>query len=333
MSSDKQLAQIQASVLATCAPVINLWSQLEDQGLSGKPNDLIPVSEVLKISKTALMLIGNASNYISETRRRVAIDTVKQSRPKLAKFLREICKEDLGEASGDLFGPRARQKVTERDNTIQAINKALTKVESGPSSTRNVISSPSNCLFLSKHLTVKYRDRSDQLSPRTTPDKPSTSSDSQSHTEVNGARTKGPESQHSPNTMPRHHNNNKTGQTSWWSNEFSPTRMAGINGQPMDNTTHTRLPPRADRDPTRELLCALSSEVTRAEQSPRERGSGSPSKGCNRANNKVRFLWPNDCSLPRKTGVASHYQPQKVECVPLSLSLQDGEYQGCCPGE
>ena len=50
MSSDKQLARIQASVLATCAPVINLWSQLEDQGLSGKPNDLFPVSEVLKIS-------------------------------------------------------------------------------------------------------------------------------------------------------------------------------------------------------------------------------------------------------------------------------------------
>ena len=77
MSSDRQLARIQASVLAACAPLVNLWSQLEDQGLSGKPNDLIPVSEVLKISKTTLMLIGNASNYISETRRRVAIDTIK----------------------------------------------------------------------------------------------------------------------------------------------------------------------------------------------------------------------------------------------------------------
>ena len=95
MSSDKQLARIQDSVLATCTLVINFCSQLEDQGLSGKPNDLIPVSEVLKISKTTRMLIGNASNCISETRRRVAIDTVKQSRPKLAKFLREICKETL----------------------------------------------------------------------------------------------------------------------------------------------------------------------------------------------------------------------------------------------
>ena len=69
MSSDRQLAQIQASDLAACAPFINLWSELEYQGLSGKPNDLIPVNEVLKISKTTLMLIGNASNYISETRR------------------------------------------------------------------------------------------------------------------------------------------------------------------------------------------------------------------------------------------------------------------------
>ena len=135
MSSDRQLAWIQASVLAAGAPLVKLWSQLEDQGLSGKPNDLIPVSEVLKISKTTLMLIGNASNYISETRRRVAIDTIKQSRPKLAKFLREICNEDLGEASGDLFGPRARQKVIERANTIEAFNKALARVESGPSNT------------------------------------------------------------------------------------------------------------------------------------------------------------------------------------------------------
>ena len=161
MSNDKQLARIQASVLATCAPLINLWSQLEDQGLSGKPNDLIPVSEVLKISKTTLMLIGNASSYISETRWRAVINTIKQARPKLAKFLAEICKEDLGEASGDLFGPQARQKVIERANTIEAFNKALAKVESGPSNTRSMVSSP-NCRFLSKRPTVRYGDRSGQ---------------------------------------------------------------------------------------------------------------------------------------------------------------------------
>ena len=130
------------------------------------------------------MLIGNASNYISETRRRVAIDTIKQSRPKLAKFLREICNEDLGEASGDLFGPRARQKVIERANTIEAFNKALARVESGPLNTRNMVSSPSNCCFLSKRRTGTGRAK---LSPRTNPDRPSKSSDPQSHTEVNGA--------------------------------------------------------------------------------------------------------------------------------------------------
>ena len=176
-----------------------------------------------------------------------------------------------------------------------------------------------------------------KLSPRTNPDRPSTSSDPQSHTEVNGASTKGPESQHAPNTLPRHHNNNKTTeQTSWRTTLFSLPGMAEINRQPMDNTVHTRLPPRADRDPTRELPCALSSEATRAEQSPRERGSGSPSKGCNRANNKIRFLQPNVCSPKERRGVAPHYQPKEVECIPLSLSLQDGEYkqcEGCYPGE
>ena len=337
MSSDRQLAWIQGSVLAAGAPLVKLWSQLEDQGLSGKPKDLIPVSEVLKILKTTLMLIGNASNYISETRRRVAIDTIKQSRPKLATFLREICNEDLGEASGDLFGPRARQKVIERANTIEAFNKALARVESGPSNTRNMVSSPLIAVFYPSARLAGTGTGQAKLSPRTNPDRPSTSSDPQSHTEVNGASTKGPESQHTPNTMPRHHNNNKTTeQTSWRSTSFSLPGMAEINRQPMDNTVHTRLPPRADRDPTRELPCALSSEATRAEQSPREKGSGSPSKGCNRANNKIRFLQPNVCSPKERWGVAPHYQPQEVECIPLSLSLQDGEYQqceGCYPGE
>ena len=161
------------------------------------------------------MLIGNASSYISETRRKAAIDTIKQSRPKLAKFLTEIYKEDLGEASGDLFGPQARQKVIERANTIEAFNKALAKIESGPSNTRSMVSSSPNMRFFypSAQLSGRGTGRA-KLSPRTNPDRLSTSSDSQSHTEVNGARTKGPEGQHVHSSMPRHHNNiNTTGQT------------------------------------------------------------------------------------------------------------------------
>ena len=176
-----------------------------------------------------------------------------------------------------------------------------------------------------------------KLSPRTTPDRPSTSSDLQSHTEVNGARIKGPEGQHTRSSMPRQHNDiNTTGQASWWSTTFSPPGMAEITKQPMDNTVHIRLPLRADRDPTRELPCALPSEATGAEQSPRERGSGSPSERCDRTNNEVGFLQSNVCSPQERWGVASHYQPQEVECVPLSVSLQDGAYlqcEGCYPGK
>ena len=90
MSSDRQLARIQASVLAACAPLVNLWSQLEDQGLSGKPNDLIPVSEVLKISKTTLILIGNAFNYrIAGNFREHKFSRItnKHARKKVSRFL------------------------------------------------------------------------------------------------------------------------------------------------------------------------------------------------------------------------------------------------------
>ena len=44
----------------------------------------------------------------------------------MAKFLQDICKRDTGE---DLFGPEARKKIVERTNTIEAFNKALTKVD------------------------------------------------------------------------------------------------------------------------------------------------------------------------------------------------------------
>ena len=64
--------------------------------------------------------------------------------------------------SGDLFGPQARQKVIERANTIEAFNKALAGVESGPSNTRNMVSPSPNCRFLSKCLAVKYGDRPGQ---------------------------------------------------------------------------------------------------------------------------------------------------------------------------
>ena len=63
--NDAQLAKIQTAVLATCAPLANLWSHLAEQESSEKSEELIPVSDVIKVTQDTLALIGNASNYTS----------------------------------------------------------------------------------------------------------------------------------------------------------------------------------------------------------------------------------------------------------------------------
>ena len=62
---DEQMAKIQASVLATCTPLTNFWSNIAKQGFTGNDQWLIPLSEIIKVTKDTLTLIGNASNYIT----------------------------------------------------------------------------------------------------------------------------------------------------------------------------------------------------------------------------------------------------------------------------
>ena len=151
--SDAQMAKIQATVLATCAPLANFWSHLAEQQLTGKPEELIPVSEVIKLTQDTLALIGNASNYISQSRRSSIISSISKSRPKLSSFMKEICKDDIGDTGTELFGPEIRKKITERANTIDAFNKAITKVDNPPKSSSQPSTSSS---FLSKGPTARY---------------------------------------------------------------------------------------------------------------------------------------------------------------------------------
>ena len=125
--SDAQMAKAQATVLATCAPLANFWFHLAEQELTGKPEELIPVSEVIKLTKDTLALIGNASNYISQTRCTTIVNSISKSRSKLSSFMKETCKDDLGDT--ELFGPEVRKKIMDRANTIDAFNKAVSKVD------------------------------------------------------------------------------------------------------------------------------------------------------------------------------------------------------------
>ena len=148
---DSKLSKVQATVLATAAPIANFWSHLVEQDFSGKDEELIPVGRGVHIFKDTLVLIGNSSNYISQLRRKDISDSMKSTRPKLSQFPQEVCKEDLGESGAELFGPDVRKKILERANTIDAFNKALTKVESPAS--RN---QPSQSRFLERGLGTRY---------------------------------------------------------------------------------------------------------------------------------------------------------------------------------
>lgn len=68
--SDEQLAKVQATVLTAFAPPpANVLSHMEDYGLKGQQDVLIPTTDVVRVSNDTLALLGNAVSYISQIRR------------------------------------------------------------------------------------------------------------------------------------------------------------------------------------------------------------------------------------------------------------------------
>ena len=145
---DKLLSRVQAAVLASSAPLTNLWTQLAASGFSGKEDEVIPTKEVMNMIKQSLALIGNASHYITTTRRGKIIEKIKPTRPQLASFLTEVCTDPATDNPGkELFGPPIKKKISERAETIESFNKALSRIDP-PKQARS--STDRSCRFLGK---------------------------------------------------------------------------------------------------------------------------------------------------------------------------------------
>ena len=126
---DEQLSKVQTSVIASCALVACLMSQLEQRGLTGEADELMPIKEVMKVCKASLMLVGNAVQFISQQRRTAIVRATPHSRSSLGKILKEVCKLDVDdEENTDLFGERVLAKVSERVNTLESFRKMVAKV-------------------------------------------------------------------------------------------------------------------------------------------------------------------------------------------------------------
>ena len=123
----------QGSLLYAANPLTNLWAELTEQGMADDPEELVPVPEVLDIIQRSLVLIGNANNLVSETRREIALDAIHSS-------LKKYAKGDFKDAGSDLFGEKFKDELVKKVEADSALSKAVrivsrsSKVYQGPQS-------------------------------------------------------------------------------------------------------------------------------------------------------------------------------------------------------
>jgi hypothetical protein len=72
------------------------------------------------------VLLGNASNYVSETRRNLIISKLNRKKKGLSRVLKSACKKNKPEGA-QLFGPAVHKAISDRADTLSAFNKAAGK--------------------------------------------------------------------------------------------------------------------------------------------------------------------------------------------------------------
>ena len=115
---DAHLARIQGAVLHAANPLTSLWSDLENQGLTQDSKAAIYVSDILDTIQRSLVLLGNANNLISETRRETALESI---HPSLKKYGRG----DFSKAGNDLFGQDFKDGLVKKVEADSALAKAV----------------------------------------------------------------------------------------------------------------------------------------------------------------------------------------------------------------
>ena len=85
---DTQLKRLQSTVIASAAPILNLWAALEEQEVTTAQGGLILVEVVLECFQKTLVLLGNASNYMSLNHRDIIIRKILQKSKGLGRLMK-----------------------------------------------------------------------------------------------------------------------------------------------------------------------------------------------------------------------------------------------------
>ena len=137
--SDNQLKQVQSAILATAAPPLNMWRDLQEQGFTNSSHAVIPVHTVLESIQKSLVLTGNASNYVSLIRRDHIISKMESKNKNLAKVMKSICKHHQPDDTL-LFGSDVHKALNQRAETASSLRKVATKfsenIQKAPASGR-----------------------------------------------------------------------------------------------------------------------------------------------------------------------------------------------------
>ena len=115
---DAQLARVQGSVLYVSNPLTNLWADLIDKGLTQNPEGVVSVAVVMETIQRSLVLLGNANNLISETRREVALEAIHPS-------LKKYGKGDFSQAEDNLFGEAFKETLVKKVEADSVLAKAV----------------------------------------------------------------------------------------------------------------------------------------------------------------------------------------------------------------
>ena len=98
-------------------PLTCLWSQLIDQGLTHQEDATIRISDVIDTIQRTLVLLGNANNFISETRREWALEAI---HPTL-----KYGKGNFTEAEEHLFGETFKETLVKKVEADSVLLKAV----------------------------------------------------------------------------------------------------------------------------------------------------------------------------------------------------------------
>ena len=129
-SLEEHYKYIQTEVISAEAPMLNLWAHLEEQQLTVGQGGLIHMEVVLEMVQKTLVLLGNASNYVSEIRRDLIIGKLSKKKRSLGRVLKSACIKNKPEGAL-LFGPVAYKAISERVDTLAAFNKTAGQTQGG----------------------------------------------------------------------------------------------------------------------------------------------------------------------------------------------------------